>query len=284
MKTNNSKEKVRQLQNKLYLTAKKCQKRRFHALYDKVYRDDVLIEAWKRVKANKGSSGVDGIRIEDIEKMGIEKYLKELKKELIEGKYIPSPVKRVMIPKPDGSERPLGIPTVRDRIVQMAAKIAIEPVFEADFRECSYGFRPKRSAKQALEVVRKACNNKGYYVVDADIEKFFDNVNQDKLMILIEQRISDRRILKLIRQWMRSGILYGNILTISELGTSQGSVISPLLANIYLNTLDRLWENPENTVFVRLFGILYLSYFIVIYRILMKKWCSKWCTNGLKWT
>lgn len=185
MKTNNSKEKVRQLQNKLYLTAKKCQKRRFHALYDKVYRDDVLIEAWKRVKANKGSSGVDGIRIEDIEKMGIEKYLKELKKELIEGKYIPSPVKRVMIPKPDGSERPLGIPTVRDRIVQMAAKIAIEPVFEADFRECSYGFRPKRSAKQALEVVRKACNNKGYYVVDADIEKFFDNVNQDKLMILI---------------------------------------------------------------------------------------------------
>ena len=247
MKTNNSKEKVRQLQNKLYLTAKKCQKRRFHALYDKVYRDDVLIEAWKRVKANKGSSGVDGIRIEDIEKMGIEKYLKELKKELTEGKYIPSPVKRVMIPKPDGSERPLGIPTVRDRIVQMAAKIAIEPVFEADFRECSYGFRPKRSAKQALEVVRKACNNKGYYVVDADIEKFFDNVNQDKLMILIEQRISDRRILKLIRQWMRSGILYGNILTISELGTSQGSVISPLLANIYLNTLDRLWEKDGRT-------------------------------------
>ena len=179
--------------------------------------------------------------------MGIEKYLKELKKELIEGKYIPSPVKRVMIPKPDGSERPLGIPTVRDRIVQMAAKIAIEPVFEADFRECSYGFRPKRSAKQALEVVRKACNNKGYYVVDADIEKFFDNVNQDKLMILIEQRISDRRILKLIRQWMRSGILYGSILTISELGTSQGSVISPLLANIYLNTLDRLWEKYGRT-------------------------------------
>ena len=247
MKTNNSKEKVRQLQNKLYLTAKKCQKRRFHALYDKVYRDDVLIEAWKRVKANKGSSGVDGIRIEDIEKMGIEKYLKELKNELIEGEYIPSPVKRVMIPKPDGSERSLGIPTVRDRIVQMAAKIAIEPVFEADFRECSYGFRPKRSAKQALEVVRKACNNKGYYVVDADIEKFFDNVNQDKLMILIEQRISDRRILKLIRQWLRSGILYGNILTVSELGTSQGSVISPLLANIYLNTLDRLWEKYGRT-------------------------------------
>lgn len=242
MQTNNSKEKVRQLQNKLYLTAKKCDSRRFHALYDKVYRDDVLFEAWKRVKANKGSSGVDGIKIEDVEAMGIEKYLSEIKSELMNGKYKPSPVKRVMIPKPDGSERPLGIPTVKDRIVQMATKIAIEPVFEADFRECSYGFRPKRSAKQALEVVRKACNNKGYYVVDADIEKFFDNVNQGKLMKLVEQRISDRRILKLIKQWLVSGVLYGNVLTISELGTSQGSVISPLLANIYLNTLDRLWE------------------------------------------
>ena len=242
MQTNNSKEKVRQLQNKLYLTAKKCDSRRFHALYDKVYRDDVLFEAWKRVKANKGSSGVDGVKIEDVEAMGIEKYLSEIKSELMNGKYKPSPVKRVMIPKPDGSERPLGIPTVKDRIVQMATKIAIEPVFEADFRECSYGFRPKRSAKQALEVVRKACNNKGYYVVDADIEKFFDNVNQGKLMKLVEQRISDRRILKLIKQWLVSGVLYGNVLTISELGTSQGSVISPLLANIYLNTLDRLWE------------------------------------------
>jgi len=242
MKTNNSKEKVRQLQNKLYLTAKKCSTRRFHALYDKVYRDDVLLEAWKRVKANKGSSGIDGIDIQDIENAGVEKYLKEIQTELMQGIYNPSPVKRVMIPKPDGSERPLGIPTVKDRIVQMATKIAIEPVFEADFKDCSYGFRPKRSAKQALEVVRKACNNKGYYVVDADIEKFFDNVNQYKLMKLVEQRISDRRILKLIRQWLKAGVLYGNILEISKLGTSQGSVISPLLANIYLNTLDQLWE------------------------------------------
>lgn len=242
MMTNNSKEKVRQLQNKLYLTAKKCSSRRFHALYDKVYWDDVLYEAWKRVKANQGSSGVDGITIEDVEASGVNRYLTGIQSELKSGTYRPLPVRRVMIPKPDGSQRPLGIPCVKDRIVQMATKIAIEPVFEADFKDCSYGFRPKRSAKQALEVVRKACNNKGYYVVDADIEKFFDNVNQDKLMALIELRISDRRILKLIRQWLKSGVLYGNILEISELGTSQGSVISPLLANIYLNTLDRLWE------------------------------------------
>ena len=242
MQTNNPKEKVRQLQNKLYLTAKKCGSRRFHALYDKVYRDDVLYEAWKRVKANKGSNGIDGIAIEDIEAKGVERYLTRIQSELKSGTYRPLPVRRVMIPKSDGSQRPLGIPCVKDRIVQMATKIAIEPVFEADFKDCSYGFRPKRSAKQALEVVRKACNNKGYYVVDADIEKFFDNVNQDKLMTLIELRISDRRILKLIRQWLKSGVLYGNILEISELGTSQGSVISPLLANIYLNTLDRLWE------------------------------------------
>ena len=247
MMTNNSKEKVRQLQNKLYLTAKKCSTRRFHVLYDKVYRKDVLIEAWKRVKENHGSSGVDGIRIEDIEAIGLEKYLGEIQKEIVDGRYVPSPVKRVMIPKPDGKQRPLGIPTVRDRIVQMATKIAIEPEFEADFKDCSYGFRPKRSAKQALEVVRKACNNKGYYVVNADIQSFFDNVKQDKLMKLVEQRISDRRILKLIRQWLKAGVLYGNILEITDLGTSQGSVISPLLANIYLNTLDRLWEKYRLT-------------------------------------
>ena len=179
MQTNNSKEKVRQLQNKLYLTAKKCDSRRFHALYDKVYREDVLSEAWKRVKANKGSSGVDGIEIEDIETMGIEKYLTEIKEELMDGKYKPSPVRRVMIPKPDGSKRPLGIPTVKDRIVQMATKIAIEPVFEADFRECSYGFRPKRSAKQALEKVRKAMKK-----MKAEVKR---NVNSRSLLVAKEE-------------------------------------------------------------------------------------------------
>lgn len=241
MKTNNSKEKVQQLQNKLYLTAKKCGERRFHALFDKVYRKDVLEESWRRVKANKGASGIDEIRIEMIESTGVEGYLKRISEELRSGTYRPSPVKRVMIAKPDGTQRPLGIPTVKDRIVQMATKIAIEPVFEADFQECSYGFRPKRSAKQALDSVRKGLNHKGYYVVDADIEKFFDRVNQEKLMILIKQRISDRRILKLIRQWLEAGILMGGEVVTSEVGTSQGAVISPLLANIYLNTLDRIW-------------------------------------------
>lgn len=248
MKTNNSKEKVRQLQNRLYLTAKKSSKRRFHALYDKVYRQDVLTEAWKRVRANKGSNGVDGIRIEDIEELGIEGYLEEIERELKENRYKPSPVRRVMIPKADGSQRPLGIPTVKDRIVQMAVKIAIEPIFEADFKECSYGFRPKKDAKQALERVRKDCNNKGNYVIDADIEKFFDQVNQEKLMIVIEQRISDRRILKIIRQWLKAGVLYGNVRRISEMGTSQGSVISPLLANIYLNVFDGWWERNGSKV------------------------------------
>lgn len=248
MKTNNSKEKVRQLQNRLYLTAKKSSKRRFHALYDKVYRQDVLTEAWKRVRANKGSNGVDGIRIEDIEELGIEGYLEEIERELKENRYKASPVRRVMIPKADGSQRPLGIPTVKDRIVQMAVKIAIEPIFEADFKECSYGFRPKKDAKQALERVRKDCNNKGYYVIDADIEKFFDQVNQEKLMIVIEQRISDRRILKIIRQWLKAGVLYGNVRRISEMGTSQGSVISPLLANIYLNVFDGWWERNGSKV------------------------------------
>lgn len=251
MQTNNSKEKVRQLQNKLYLTAKKCSSRRFHALYDKVYRDDVMYEAWKRVKANQGSSGVDGITIEDIEASGVNRYLTGIQTELKSGTYRPLPVRRVMIPKPDGSQRPLGIPCVKDRIVQMATKIAIEPVFEADFKDCSYGFRPKRSAKQALEVVRKACNNKGYYVVDADIEKFFDNVNQDKLMALIELRISDRRIQKTHKavaeirdsQWEHPR----NKRTGNEPRLGYFAIISKYLLEHARPTVGKVWTYPWNT-------------------------------------
>lgn len=240
-KANNTIDKVRQLQRNLYLSAKKG-RRRYHAIYDKVYREDVLKEAWKRVRANKGAGGIDEITIKDIERYGIEKFLTEIGETLKENRYKAQPVKRVFIEKADGKQRPLGIPTVKDRVIQMAVKMMIEPLFEADFKENSYGFRPKRSAKMALEEVRKACNNKGYYVIDADIKSYFDNINHEKLMLLIEQRISDRRILKLIRNWLKAGVMNEGKLEESEVGSAQGGVISPLCANIYLNVLDIIWE------------------------------------------
>lgn len=234
-------EKVRKLQNNLYLSAKKG-KRRFYALYDKIYRKDILEEAWSRVKANRGAGGMDEISIQDIVASGEEGFLKEIRNELKEGRYYPKAVKRVLIPKPDGKTRPLGLPTIKDKVVQMAAKLVIEPLFEADFKETSYGFRPKRSAKQALEIVRKACDAKGYYVIDADIEGYFDNISHEKLMNLIERRISDKKVLKLIKQWLKAGVLEEGEIRVREKGASQGSVISPLLSNIYLNALDTWWE------------------------------------------
>ena len=240
-KANNTIDKVRQLQRNLYLSAKKG-RRRYHAVYDKVYREDVLKEAWKRVRANKGAGGIDEVTVTDIERYGIEKFLTEIRVALMDNRYKAPPVKRVFIAKGDGKQRPLGIPTVKDRVVQMAVKLMIEPLFEADFKDNSYAFRPKRSAKMALEEVRKACNNKGYYVIDADIKSYFDNINHEKLMLLIEQRISDRRILKLIRNWLTAGVLNDGTLEESIIGSAQGGVISPLCANIYLNVLDTIWE------------------------------------------
>ncbi|MBT2281998.1 group II intron reverse transcriptase/maturase [Paenibacillus polymyxa] len=236
------KEKVQQLQEKLGHAAKENSKRKFHALYDKVYRWDVLCEAWRRVKANEGAAGVDAMTLADVEEQGEMNFLKDCEQDLKEGNYHPQPVRRHYIPKKDGKPRPLGIPSVRDRVIQMATKLVIEPIFEADFKDASFGFRPKRSAKGALERVRKACNRKGNWVIDVDIQGYFDNINQEKLMKLVQMRVNDRRLPKLIRKWLSAGVMEEGTVRRSDLGTPQGGVISPLLANIYLNYFDRLWE------------------------------------------
>ena len=236
-------DKVRHLQRQLWVAAKRSPGRRFHALLDRIWRADILREAWRRVKRNRGSAGVDRTTLAEIEQHGVDPFLTELGAALRDGTYRPQPVLRHYIPKADGRRRPLGIPTVRDRVAQMAAKLVLEPIFEADFRASSYGFRPKRSATQALETLRVHGARGGNHVLDADIRDYFGSLDQTKLMRLLEQRISDRRVLKLLRQWLDAGVMEAGQWAATLVGTPQGGVISPLLANIYLHVLDRIWED-----------------------------------------
>jgi group II intron reverse transcriptase/maturase len=244
-------ETIRTLQRKLYRKAKQEPAFRFYALYDKVYRADILSHAYNLVRANKGSAGIDGVTFEAIEENeGAIAFIAELEEALRNKTYKPDPVKRVMIPKSDGSQRPLGIPTIRDRVAQMALKLVIEPIFEAGFCETSYGFRPGKSAHDAVEDVSYTLN-KGYTeVIDADISKYFDTIPHAKLIAAVAERISDGEILRRIKMWLKAPIMEedkdGKKRNIgggrgNRKGTPQGGVISPLLANLYLHILDRIW-------------------------------------------
>ncbi|MGO9021418.1 MAG: group II intron reverse transcriptase/maturase [Syntrophobacteraceae bacterium] len=248
-------ESIRTLQRKLYRKAKQEPACRFHALYDKVYRADILGHAYNLVRANKGSAGIDGVTFEAIEeKEGAIAFVAELAGALKDKTYRPDPVKRVMIPKGNGSQRPLGIPTIRDRVAQMAMKLVIEPIFEADFCDTSYGFRPRKSAHDAVDDVTHTMH-KGYTkVIDADLSKYFDTIPHANLMATVAQRISDGAVLHLIQMWLKAPVMEedkdGTKRNIgggkgNRKGTPQGGVVSPLLSNLYLHLLDRIWERRK---------------------------------------
>lgn len=235
------------LRSKLNQKAKQEPEFRFYALYDRIYRVDTIMTAWELVKANKGAAGVDGMRIGALEKDGeaVMELLRGIYDDLRYKRYRPQPVMRVYIPKTNGKMRPLGIPTVRDRIVQTAVLLILEPIFEADFKECSYGYRPGRSAHDALEAIRENIAKGLTEVYDADLAGYFDSIPHDKLMKCVEARIADGRVLKLIRQWLRAPVVEnGREEPPKQMGkgTPQGGVLSPLLANIYLHWFDKVFH------------------------------------------
>jgi len=235
-------DKVRNLQGKLYTAAKANPTRRFGAIRDRVTRWDVLQMAWEEVRSNRGAPGVDGVTISAVEEQGVEAFLQELQASLRNGTYRPLPVRRVMIPKRSGGQRGLGIPTVRDRVAQAAVKLVIEPIFEADFLPCSYGYRPGRSAQDAAKEVRRWLTVGLENVLDADIKSCFDRIPHDRLLEAVAERISDGYVLKLVKMWLKSGVMVDGGVEATETGTPQGGVLSPLLANVYLHRLDAEWE------------------------------------------
>lgn len=242
-------ERVKTLQGKLYQKAKQEKSYKFYILYDKIFLSYMLREAWQQVRINQGAAGIDGITISDIEANDIDNYLQELSEELRKRTYKPQAVKRVMIPKANGGERPLGIPIVRDRIVQTVCKMIIEPIFEADFEDSSYGFRPQRSSKDAMKAIKEHLKNGKTEVLEADLSKFFDSIPHEKLMLTLKERIADPRILQLIYSWLKAPVKEKNGMSggkKNKTGTPQGGVISPLLANVYLHLLDRIINSTRS--------------------------------------